>query len=150
MLEQKTQRLIALKGMANNLPPESLAQLLDGLLDCIADGLLDRGVLSKLKRESIVKVKQDQPFLYKEFQRIDSIFEPAEKAEQLHQLLPHLPLAILPLRRWAFILHLLAHRKRANLMQDLITLVPAIIHLGGKDSLKGILDATQEVCRQWP
>jgi hypothetical protein len=47
-------------------------------------------------------------------------------------------------------LHLLAHRKRADLMGDLATLYPAIIHLGGEAAMRGVVDEMKRVCEQWP
>ncbi|KAM3099241.1 hypothetical protein ACKFKG_03765 [Phormidesmis sp. 146-35] len=50
---------------------------------------------------------------------------------------------------WNIHLRLLAHRDRANLMQDLATLYPAIAHLGGTAAIRGMVDAMREVCSQW-
>jgi hypothetical protein len=50
---------------------------------------------------------------------------------------------------WKHILHLLSHRRRAELIKDLIKLIPAIQFLGGKNSPNGIAKAMQEVCEQW-
>ena len=59
--------------------------------------------------------------------------------------LSSLPLTSLPYTDWQTYLHLLAHRKRADLMGDLATLYPAILHLGGEDAGREM----QRVCRQW-
>jgi hypothetical protein len=47
-------------------------------------------------------------------------------------------------------LHLLAHRKRADLMGDLATLYPAIVHLGGEAAMRGVVEEMKRVCGQWP
>jgi ABC-type transporter Mla MlaB component len=46
-------------------------------------------------------------------------------------------------------LHILAHRKRSNLMEDLVTLYPAILHLGGTAAVRGVIDTMRQVCSQW-
>jgi hypothetical protein len=51
---------------------------------------------------------------------------------------------------WTTHLHLLAHRKRADLMGDLATLYPAIIHLGGEAAMRGVVEEMRRVCGQWP
>jgi hypothetical protein len=51
---------------------------------------------------------------------------------------------------WQSHLHLLAHRKRADLMGDLATLYPAIIHLGGEAAMRGVVEEMKRVCGQWP
>jgi hypothetical protein len=71
------------------------------------------------------------------------------KANSLHDLLPRLPLANLPYEEWKSRLHLLAHRKRGELMGDLVTLYPAIIHLGGEGAMRGVVDEMKRVCGQW-
>lgn len=50
---------------------------------------------------------------------------------------------------WQSYLHLIAHRTRADLMQNLAALYPAIVHLGGKEAVRGMVDAMREVCSQW-
>jgi hypothetical protein len=47
-------------------------------------------------------------------------------------------------------LHRLAHRKSADLMGDLVTLYPAILHLGGEGAMWGGVDEMKRVCEQWP
>jgi hypothetical protein len=59
-------------------------------------------------------------------------------------------LANLPYEDWKSHLHLLAHRQRADLMGDLETLYPAIIHLGGEGAMRGVVDEMKRVCGQWP
>ena len=95
-LQEESQQLIALRGMARNLPPEFLLQFLDELIEATKNGSINKDILSKLKQSNIIKIKKIKPFLRKEIQRIDSIPGLAEKAKQLHELLPHFPISILP------------------------------------------------------
>ena len=55
----------------------------------------------------------------------------------------------LPYTDWKTYLHLLDRRKRADLMGDLATLYPAILHLGGEDAGRGMVGEMTRVCRQW-
>jgi NB-ARC domain/Effector-associated domain 4/APAF-1 helical domain len=50
---------------------------------------------------------------------------------------------------WKHILHLIAHRRRTELLEDIVKLIPVIQHFGGENSIKGIAKAMQEVCGQW-
>ncbi|MFG6103641.1 NB-ARC domain-containing protein [Leptothoe sp. EHU-05/26/07-4] len=70
-------------------------------------------------------------------------------AKALSNSLVHFPLANLSYTNWKSFLHLLAYRKRSYLMQDLVTLYPAIIHLGGEEAMRGVVDAMKDVCSQW-
>jgi hypothetical protein len=70
-------------------------------------------------------------------------------AEVLSTYLPRLPLATFTPADWQRHLHLLARRKRADLMEDLAALYPAIVHLGGEAAMRGVVDAMREVCGQW-
>ena len=45
--------------------------------------------------------------------------------------------------------YILAHRTRADLMGDLATLYPAILHLGGEDAGRGMVGEMGRVCKQW-
>jgi hypothetical protein len=46
-------------------------------------------------------------------------------------------------------LHLVANRTRADLMGDLATLYPAILHLGGEDAGRGMVGEMGRICKQW-
>ncbi|MCY6489707.1 toll/interleukin-1 receptor domain-containing protein [Leptolyngbya sp. GGD] len=50
---------------------------------------------------------------------------------------------------WTTYLRYLAHRNRGDLLLDFATLYPAIVHLGGKEAVRGMVDAMREVCQQW-
>ena len=54
-----------------------------------------------------------------------------------------------PYSEWQTHLHILAHRQRSDLMQDLVTLYPALLHLGGSAAVRGVVDAMRQVCSQW-
>ncbi|MBD2328807.1 hypothetical protein [Alkalinema sp. FACHB-956] len=47
-------------------------------------------------------------------------------------------------------LYRLAHCKRSDLMGDLTTLYPAILHLGGEGAMQGIVEEMKRICGQWP
>jgi hypothetical protein len=71
------------------------------------------------------------------------------RAKALSDSLLSFPLATLPYSDWQTFLHVLAHRQRSDLIQDLATLYPVILHLGGKAAMRGVVNAMREVCRQW-
>ncbi len=50
---------------------------------------------------------------------------------------------------WQSSLRLLSHRQRSDLMQDLVTLYPVIIDLGGETAMRGVVDEMCKVCNQW-
>jgi biotin synthase-like enzyme len=70
-------------------------------------------------------------------------------AGTLSNLLSRFSLATLPYSDWQTYLHLLAHRRRSDLMQDFVTLYPAIVRLGGKAAMHGVVAVVSEVCGQW-
>jgi hypothetical protein len=82
-------------------------------------------------------------------QTIETITHLPTRAEALSGTLPYRPLATLPHPDWCATLHLLANRTRADLMGDLATLHPAILHLGGEAAVRSMVDAMREVCQQW-
>jgi hypothetical protein len=59
------------------------------------------------------------------------------------------PWQTLPYADWQSYLRILAQSRRSDLMQDLVTLYPAILHLGGAAAMRGVVDAMKEVCNQW-
>ena len=86
------------------------------------------------------------PNLYK---AITEITHNPSQAKALSSYISRLPLDRLPYTDWKTYLHLLAHRTRVDLMSDLATLYPAILHLGGEDSGWGTVEEMGRVCRQW-
>ncbi|OUC13206.1 MAG: hypothetical protein B0A82_18090, partial [Alkalinema sp. CACIAM 70d] len=91
-----------------------------------------------------------QDFLPTLYQAIIEISHKPSLAKALSGSLPRLPFASLPHTDWKSYLHLLAHRKRADLLGDLVTLYPAILHLGGEGTMRGIVEEMKRICRQWP
>ena len=71
------------------------------------------------------------------------------RAEAISGYITRLPLATLPYSEWQTHLHILAQRKRSDLMQDLVTLYPAILHFGGTAAVRGVIAAMRQVCSQW-
>jgi hypothetical protein len=149
----ETKRIFALKAIVNNLPSGLLSEFIDQFSIIVQDSILRKEILLHLtQRKHLVKNNREiseQP-LSEELKNMEALSEPINKADYLHKLLPRLPLGMLPLKRWVEILHLLAHRKRADLMGDLATLYPAIIHLGGEAAMRGVVDEMKRVCEQWP
>ena len=88
-------------------------------------------------------------FLPTIYQSITEITHKPTLAIALSSYIPRLPLASLPYTDWKTYLHLLAHRTRADLMDDLATLYPAILHLGGEDAGRGMVGEMGRVCKQW-
>jgi|GEM_PF-1262890 len=72
-----------------------------------------------------------------------------DRARVLRACLHRLSLTTLPHADWQVYLHLLACRQRPELMEDLIVLYPAILHLGGEAAMGGVVAAMGEVCGQW-
>lgn len=100
-------------------------------------------VLSDLVRQA------PQGLLSELWETMLAITHKPSQANVLSDFLPRLPLATLPYSDWKAHLHLLAYRKRSELMKDLGTLYLAILHLGGKTAMRGVVDAMREVCSQW-
>ena len=100
-------------------------------------------VLSELAKQS------SQNFLSNIYEAILAIDHKPSCAEAISGYITRISLAILPYPEWQTHLHILAHRKRSDLMQDLVTLHPAILHLGGTTAVRGVIDAMRQVCSQW-
>ncbi len=83
------------------------------------------------------------------FAAIDTIIHKSSRARAYRAYLPRLSLVTLSHPDWQSTLHLLAHRDRADLITDLATLHPAILHLGGAAAIRGMVDAMRDVCQQW-
>ena len=75
-------------------------------------------------------------------------YKPAA-AKALSQILPYFQSPSLSYVEWKPSLHLLASRKRADLMQDLVNLYTTILNLGGKTAMSEIVKGIFEVCNQW-
>ena len=88
-------------------------------------------------------------FLPEIYQVIIEITHNADRANALSSYISRLPLASLPYTDWTTYLHLLTQRTRADLMGDLATLYPAILHLGGEDAGRGMVGEMGRVCKQW-
>ncbi len=74
----------------------------------------------------------------------------AEQApEVLSNSLSNFSLDSLSYSDWQTYLHILAHHKRSELMLDLVTLYPAIVHLGGETAMRSVVDVMWEICEQW-
>ncbi|MBE9028672.1 hypothetical protein IQ266_02725, partial [filamentous cyanobacterium LEGE 11480] len=86
----------------------------------------------------------------KVYQAILKLTHRPTRVKTLSDSLEQLPLTTLPYDNWKSYLHPLADRKRADLMGDLVTLYPAICHLGGEGAMRGIVDEMQRICGQWP
>jgi uncharacterized protein YigA (DUF484 family) len=71
------------------------------------------------------------------------------RARVLSSYICCIPLSQLPYSEWHKYLHLLAYSKRSDLMEDLVKLHPAILHLGGETAMRGVVDTMKEVCDQW-
>ena len=80
---------------------------------------------------------------------VHSIPNKIRRAQSISGYLSRLPLETLPYPDWQTYLHLLAHRTRADLMGDLATLYPAILHLGGEDAGRRMVGEMGRVCKQW-
>jgi hypothetical protein len=70
---------------------------------------------------------------------IDSITSPYCRAEVYSSVLDFLLGEEISISKWNALLHLLANRKRSDLMQDLATLYPTILHLGGESAMHDVV-----------
>ena len=148
-LSNNVDRILVLMAIVNDLPANLLTEFIDQISSLIGNDRLRQEILSELtKRKRFLKKTTDQS-LGEKFQHIEALFDLISKASALHDLLPRLPLNMLPLKRLQSYLHLLAHRTRANLMGDLATLYPAILHLGGEDAGRGMVGEMGRICKQW-
>jgi hypothetical protein len=108
---------------------------------------------NEYRRADILKSlanKLDLHFLPNAMSIMNTISHSRVRADTFSIYLPILPLHNLPYPDWRSYLHLLSHRKRADLMRDLETLHPVILHLGGEGAMRGIIDEMKRVCQQWP
>lgn len=51
---------------------------------------------------------------------------------------------------WSERLHTLSHQDRNKLLEEIPKLLPVIIHLSNRSTLKLVVEAIREVCQQWP
>jgi hypothetical protein len=118
----------------------------DALLEVavsIQEGEIKDSIMSRLTENA------SSDFLPKIYPTIIEISHPQISAKVLSSYISRLPLDRLPYTDWTTYLHLLAHRTRADLMGDLATLYPAILHLGGDDAGRGIVGEMGRICKQW-
>jgi NB-ARC domain len=101
------------------------------------------GVLSSLAKHA------PEDCLIQIWESIEEIARKPTQAVALSGYSSRLPLTRLSHPDWCKYLHILAHRKRSELMEDLAQLYPAILHLGGVPAMRGVVDAINEVCSQW-
>jgi ABC-type transporter Mla MlaB component len=97
-------------------------------------------VLSALAKQS------PQNFLSNIYEAILAIVHKPSRAQAISGYITRLSP---PYSEWQTHLHILAHRKRSDLMEDLVTLHPAILHLGGTAAVRGVVDTMRQVCSQW-
>jgi hypothetical protein len=90
-----------------------------------------------------------QDFLPKLWKAILDFTHKPTRAKALSGSLPSFPLATLPHSDWQTYLHLLAHHKRSDLMQDFVILYPAIVYLGGEAAMREVVATMREICSQW-
>ena len=90
-----------------------------------------------------------QDFLPKIKNAINNLTPKPLAAKSLSDSLICFPLEKLSYIDWQSFLNLLSYQKRSKLMQDFITLHPAILHLGGKPAMREVVNAMQSVCSQW-
>jgi hypothetical protein len=90
-----------------------------------------------------------QDFLIPLWQAIEQIADKPTRAISVSSYITRLPLHQLPHPNWCKYLHILASRRRSELMEDLAKLYPAILYLGGETAMRGVVDVMDEVCGQW-
>ena len=90
-----------------------------------------------------------QDFLLNLWKAIFAITHKPTYVRAFSDSLSRFPIATLSHSDWQVYLHFLAYHQRSDLMQDLATLYPAMLHLGGKAAIRGMADAMREVCSQW-
>lgn len=87
--------------------------------------------------------------LPKVWNAIDSITSHCYRARAYSSTLEYFSSGSTSFSKWNSLLHVLASRKRSELLQDLATLYPVILHLGGEAAIDGVVDAMRQVCNQW-
>jgi hypothetical protein len=140
-IQSETNRASVLSSLTE-LDSTDFAQLLDAA----------RAIQDETNRASVlIGLAKTLPniFLPQVFDIVDAIIHTLLRARVFNAYFPCLPVLNLPIANWRSYLHLLAHRTRAELMQDLAALYPAIVHLGGKEAVRGMVDAMRDVCNQW-
>ncbi|MBD1858521.1 MULTISPECIES: hypothetical protein [Leptolyngbya] len=147
-IQDKSQRNLALKDLINNSSSALIPEFFK-LASEIENSQLREEILFRIVHRKVLPKRMNTISLSEELQNLNLITKKVDQAQELAELLPRLPLDILPVKRWTFCLRLLAHRSRAQLMQDFGKLYPAIVHLGGKEAVRGMVDAMREVCQQW-
>ncbi len=148
-LSIESERNLALDGLFNNLTPAMREELIQ-VVQSLENDKLRAEILSRIDQlVSVCQVAHPGIAIHEDLRKVKEIQGKTDSAEYLSELLPHLPLWILSLAYWQDYLHLLAYRKRENLMRDLAKLQLTIIHLGGEEALHGVIKVMQEVCLQW-
>lgn len=103
------------------------------------------------RAEALIALAPHLPeaFLSSVFDVINTITHKPTYAQAVSAYIPRLSLDTVSPTDWQSYLHILAHRTRTELMEDLATLYPTIVHLGGKEAVRDMVDAMREVCQQW-
>jgi hypothetical protein len=109
----------------------------------IQDDFCRANILSSLAEHA------PQNFLITLWQEIEQIADKRTRSIAIINYITRIPLDRLSHPDWCKYLHILAYRKRSELMEDLAKLYPAILHLGGETTMRGVVDAMNEVCSQW-
>jgi hypothetical protein len=104
---------------------------------------------SRASALSVLAEQSPQNSLSNIYEAILAIVHKPSRAKAISGYITRLPLATLSYSEWQTHLHILPHRKRSDLMQDLVTLYPAILHLGGTSAVRGVVNIMRQVCSQW-
>ncbi|MEQ8999137.1 MAG: NB-ARC domain-containing protein [Coleofasciculus sp. B1-GNL1-01] len=134
-------RALALSYLVPNLPEHRLESALE-----IARAIQDENHRVFALRTLASRMPQIIP------QALDSlrlIQDELSRARALSELTPYLKLFSVNVSLWQEILHILAHLPRHNFLENLVSLSPILVELGGSEALKETAQAIQDVGRWW-
>jgi predicted HTH transcriptional regulator len=133
----------AFSGLAIYLPQDDLSDVLDEFIG-IQDNLSCVNMLSELSDH----LPEDVLFDALEVAR--GIQSEYLRADFFSDSIPEIDLKFFNFSFCSEVLHTLSHRERKQFLLDIPKLVPAIIKLSNRSTLKLVVRAMREVCQQWP
>jgi hypothetical protein len=142
-IDSEPSKKLALKDLIENLPHHLCPRFLQ-----IVDGLKAEASKSEILRFSVQYLPEELLLEVKECAR--TFKNSVDRAAVLSALLPRLVLDKIDLSFWQELLATLTCRTRAEFLEDIPKLAPAIISLGGQAALNGVVAAIQQVCGWWP
>ncbi|ACK71265.1 NB-ARC domain protein [Gloeothece citriformis PCC 7424] len=140
-IESKYLRARALRELVTHLAKVSIEEAVS-----LARSIEDKSERARALRELVAY----RPELIDEAVSVTrSIKDKLKRAETFSEILPQLISTGIDFALWKEILHLLACRNRSSLLHDIEKLTPVILQFGGKEAIKEVFQAIQDVGRWW-